>query len=405
MSSIVHRRHQITVFCLVSGLGAFLLGIADISLFAGVNLAQTSIDLPELQESGVNQQQPLPTEPSPRPTPTFEKFEIPPRGYSPKPFEEETSKQFSVYHLDLGDSLSVSVKDFPEFNFSGALDPDGNILVPILGRIPVVGLTLDEVEAKIRYELGRRYLKQEPEVIASLAGIRPVQLTVLGEVVRPGFYSLGAGSSLTGVLLAAGGGSPNADLRAIIIRRPLLDGTVLEEKIDLYTPLIKGVSLPDVPLRGGDTVIVSRLEVGKDKDYDRYFISRTTLTQQSITVRVLVPVEPSGVALRNLQLPSSSTLLDALASLPPEDGLRIRNEIALMRFDPERGGVVTQELDRSAAIKDGNIAQNVPLQDEDVIIVSRTLFGKILSAFRVLTQPIRDLSGFTNFFRGNRFGF
>ncbi|MFM7794510.1 MAG: polysaccharide biosynthesis/export family protein, partial [Microcystis panniformis] len=106
------------------------------------------------------------------------------------------------------------------------VDPDGNFLVPILGRIPVLGLTLDEVQTKIRLELGRKYLREEPEVIAVLTTARPVQLTILGEVQRPGFYSIDPNTSLAQVILAAGGGTPRADLRSILVRRVLVDGTV-----------------------------------------------------------------------------------------------------------------------------------------------------------------------------------
>jgi polysaccharide export outer membrane protein len=440
MPPITHPRHSITASILV-GLQASisllahasLLGLTDATVLTQVSLAQRSINLPQPEpppatEPQPNQpettapspeqppviesppNQPTATEPlapePPLPPRTFGNDELPPRGVAPPPAEGGTSKQFNVYHLDLGDSISVTVPKFPEFNFASVIDPEGNILVPILGRLPLVGLTLSEVEAKISYELGRRYLKEKPEVIASLVNVRPVQLTVLGEVVRPGFYTLAPGATLTGVLLSTGGGTSTADLRSIVVRRTLVDGTVLEEKVDLYTPLIEGKKLPDVRLQGGDTVIVSRLDVGKDQDYDRVLVSRTTLTQQTITVRLLVPVQPAGSVLRNLNLPNGSTFLDVMASLPISESLLVRiDDVALMRFDPEKRKVITQSLNPVAAIEDGDIAQNTPLQDEDVIVVSRTLLGKVFAGFYVLTQPIRDIFSFTSFFRGfnNRF--
>jgi polysaccharide export outer membrane protein len=48
-----------------------------------------------------------------------------------------------------------------------------------------------------------------------------------------------------------------------------------------------------------------------------------------------------------------------------------------------------------AAVR-GDISQNVPLEDQDVIIVTRTLLGEIFAAFNIITQPIRDISNFTN---------
>jgi len=337
----------------------------------------------------------LPPEP---PNPTFPENTIPPTGYSPPVYSPNNrqSRQIQSYRLDIGDQITVSVPDFPEFNSTGPVDPDGNFLVPILGRIPVLGLTLDEVQTKIRLELGRKYLREEPEVIAVLTTARPVQLTILGEVQRPGFYSVAPNTPLAQVLLAAGGGTPRSDLRSIVVRRVLVDGTVLEEKLDLYTPLIKGERLPDMRLQGGDAVIVSKLEVGQETGYNRTLVARTTLAQQNITVRVLAPSIPSGISLRNVSIPNGSSFLDVVASLPVSDRLRINvNEVSLLRFDSAKGGIVSQTLSPIAAVR-GDISQNVPLEDQDVIIVTRTLLGEIFAAFNIITQPIRDISSFTN---------
>ncbi|WP_045357252.1 polysaccharide biosynthesis/export family protein [Microcystis aeruginosa] len=355
--------------------------------------AQGPLSIPQTQPgSGLEF---LPPQP---PNPTFPENTIPPTGYSPPVYSPNNSqsRQIQTYRLDIGDQISVSVTDFPEFNSAGPVDPDGNFLVPILGRIPVLGLTLDEVQTKIRLELGRKYLREEPEVIAVLTAARPVQLTILGEVQRPGFYTIAPNTSLAQVLLAAGGGTPRADLRSIVVRRVLVDGTVLEEKLDLYTPLVKGDRLPDLRLQGGDAVIVSKLEAGQETGYNRTLVARTTLTQQSITIRVLAPLLPSGIALRNVSIPSGSTFLDVVASLPVSDRLRINvNEVSLLRFDSAKGGIVSQTLSPIAAVR-GDISQNVPLEDQDVIIVSRTLLGKIFAAFNIITQPIRDITSFTN---------
>ncbi len=355
--------------------------------------AQGSLSIPQTQPgSGLEF---LPPQP---PNPTFPENTIPPTGYSPPVYSPNNSqsRQIQTYRLDIGDQISVSVTDFPEFNSAGPVDPDGNFLVPILGRILVLGLTLDEVQTKIRLELGRKYLREEPEVIAVLTAARPVQLTILGEVQRPGFYTIAPNTSLAQVLLAAGGGTPRADLRSIVVRRVLVDGTVLEEKLDLYTPLVKGDRLPELRLQGGDAVIVSKLEAGQETGYNRTLVARTTLTQQSITIRVLAPLLPSGIALRNVSIPSGSTFLDVVASLPVSDRLRINvNEVSLLRFDSAKGGIVSQTLSPIAAVR-GDISQNVPLEDQDVIIVSRTLLGKIFAAFNIITQPIRDITSFTN---------
>lgn len=370
---------------------AVLYSICYSLLFIDKSLAQRSIKLPSSERP-----QQIELLPSQSPVPLFKEGDTVPSGYSPPVYNEQKSQQFKLYRLDISDAISVTLPNFPEFSFSGSVDPEGNIQIPILGRISVLGLTLDELETKISYELFKRYLQEEPEVIAVLTAPRPVQLTILGEVVKPGYHSLAPNTPLTAVLLAAGGSTSFADLRSVIVRRTLIDGTVLEQRVDLYTPLIEGVSLPDFRLQGGDTVIVSRLQIGQDKAYDRQLIARTTLTQPTITVRLLAPIEPSGVALRNITLPNGSSFLDIVASFPVADSIRVKtNEVALLRFDPDKGGIVTQTLNPRAAVR-GDISQDIPLRDQDVIIVSRTLLGRLLSGFRVLTQPVRDIFGFTN---------
>jgi polysaccharide export outer membrane protein len=340
------------------------------------------------------------TSPSSPPLPpaTFGPLDLPPSGYSPPAFKPQDSQQLKLYRLNLGDAITVNVTDFPEFAFSGIIDPEGNIRVPILGKISVVGLTTDEVESKIAYELGRRYLKETPEVIAFLTAPRSVDLTVLGEVVRPGYYTVAAGTPLNFILPLVGGTTSKADLRSIVVRRRLVDGTVLENKVDLYTPLIEGSTPPDFRLQGGDTVIVSKLEVGQDQGYDRRLIARTNLTQPTITVRVLLPNVPTGVALRNLQVPNGSKFLDIIASLPVTQSSLVNvDEVSLVRFDPDKGGIVRQAVNAKAAIN-GDFSQNVPLEDQDVIVVSRTLLGQLFAFFSTLTQPIRDVFQFGNLF-------
>ena len=333
--------------------------------------------------------------PSQNPPDTFDPNNLlPPEGYSPEPFGENPANQFNVYRLDVGDGITVAVRNFPEFDFTSLIDAEGNVIMPILGRISLVGLTVKEAEAKIRYELSRRYLKIEPEVIVVLAAARPVALTVLGEIVRPGFYTLGAGTPLTSILLSAGGSTPDADLRSIIVRRTLVDGTVIERTVDLFTPLQTGKKVPTVRLQGGDTVIVSRLEVGTDQDYNRTLVARTTLAQPTITIRVL---SNAAGGIGTINVPNGSTFLDIIGSVAPNPDVADLRDIDLIRFDPEKGGVVTQSLDAKRAIL-GDISQNVPLQDEDVIVVGRSLLGKINFILRTLNQPIQSIFGFRAFF-------
>lgn len=371
---------------------AIILWTIDIGFLSNFSWSQESISLPKKEKLA-----PFPPRSTELAPPTFDNDNPPPLNTPSPQFEQNLDREFDTYRLDVGDSVSVNVPLFPEFSTVGVINEEGNIIMPILGRISLRGLNLTEAEAKIIYELSNRYLQVEPEVIVALAAPRPAQVGILGEVVRPGFYNFVSGSPLNIALSAAGGSTKNADLRSIIIRRSLVDGTLIEREVDLYTPLLNSEALPNVRLQGGDTIIVNKLEIGSDRDYDRALIARSTLPQQTINVKIIAPIVNGGRALRNINLPNGSTFLDAVASLPPGDGILIKEEIAIMRFDREQGKVTTQILNTENALN-GDVAEDVTLQDEDVLVVSRTFIGRVLNGFSVLTRPIRDLLGFQRFF-------
>lgn len=374
-----------------TGLWCFL----DQGILTSFSYAQVPIKLPEENRptTTTTTEEGSPIEPD---NPTFT-LENPPPTQNPIPtFDPVTSPQFNTYRLDSGDGVNINVPLYPEFNTVGTIDSEGNLIMPILGRIALSGLTISEVESKVAYELGTRYLQEKPEVLATLSLTRPAQITILGEVVRPGFYGFLAGSPINQVLQGAGGSTKEADLRSVIVRRNLRDGTTLEQKVDLYSALIDGKQLPPIFLQGGDTIIVSQLQPGEDKNYDRHLIAQTTLPQQAINVRVVFP-EDTGTSVRNLVLPNGSTFIDAVASLPAGDPLLLKKDIVLFRFDPDTGSIVSQTLNTQEVLQ-ANSTQNVPLEDEDVIVVGRTLLGKVFNAFDIITSPIRSVFGFSNFF-------
>jgi len=329
------------------------------------------------------------------PAPTFDpRNPIPPRGYETPPPEPPPVDPFEVYRLGIGDVIGINVLNFPEFNFQGAVNAEGNIVMPLLGSVSVRGLTLRELEEKISFELGQRFLLQPPEVVVTLSGPRLVLVTVVGEVAQPGYYELPAGADPIDAIQAAGGSRRDADLRSVVVRRSLLDGSTIEQKLDLITPLQTGESVEVSRLQSGDAVIVDRLAVGEIEDYDRMFASRSNLAQAQITIRVL---DYSVGGLGSIVLPNGSTFADAIASISPDPDQADLGHVALVRFDPEQGRAIRQVLNGREALL-GNRTQDVPLQDNDVIVVGRTLIAKVSYALNIFTQPFRDILGFLLFF-------
>ncbi|MCA1994317.1 MAG: polysaccharide export protein, partial [Coleofasciculus sp. S288] len=317
----------------------------------------------------------------------------PPIGYPEQPREVTPAEQFRRYRLGIGDAISVAVPRFPDLGFQGTINLEGEVLVPLVGKVRLAGLTLEAAEAVIREGLNRFVV--DPEVVVALTGVRPAQITISGEVFRPGYYTLQPGAQLSAALLTAGGTSTTADLRNVIVRRrSLVDNSIDEQQVDLFTPLQNGTSLPDLRLQDGDAVIVQKLEVGNTNDYDRMLVARSSVAQPQITIRVL---SYPGGGIGNVTLPNGSTFVDALTAIGPSPDNANLRRIALVRFDPEQGKAVTQHLNAKQALM-GDVSQNVPLQNNDVIVVGRNLVARITNALNTFTQPFRDILGFLLFF-------
>jgi len=226
---------------------------------------------------------------------------------------------------------------------------------------------------------------------STLASQQPVQVTVVGEVSRPGFYVLQTGR-VAEALLVAGGSLNSADLRSVEVRRTLSNGALASENVDLYSPLSEGLPLPNIRLEEGNVVAVPKLLDVDVVDYDRTLIAKSTLAKPDIRVRLLSYAAGGATT---LTLPSGSTFRDALNGVPL-DTANLRS-VALVRYDPDTGKAVAQDINGKDALL-GNPAADLPLRDNDVVVVGRNLVSRIGFALNVFTQPFRDVLGFLLFF-------
>ena len=304
---------------------------------------------------------------------------------------------FESYHLGPGDSIFVSVQRYPDLSFQATLDLQGNIVVPIAGAVSFEGRTLPESEALLR-SIYNEYVEIDSTTVdLTLVAQRGVEVTILGSVQRPGFYPLPDPSVAT-ALLTAGGATRTSDLRGIQIQRQFRrDGVLRNETIsvDLFTPLKEGSALPDVRLEDGDVVTIPELDPSQLDEYDRFLVARSTLAQPVINVRFLnYAGGRSGVGTLNLN--NGSTFVDAVSLLGINPDTANLGDVALIRYDPETGRAVTISLDAKGAVR-GDITQNPPLEDSDVIVVGRNLIGRLSYTLQTITRPFRDVFGFTNF--------
>jgi polysaccharide export outer membrane protein len=315
---------------------------------------------------------------------------VPLQGLTLLEAQEKIRSLLNKYVIDPVVVLSLTSQR-QDLSFQAQVSPEGNIVVPQVGTVSVQGLSLEEAQEKIRLSLSN--ITVNPVLVVSLANPRPVQVTISGEVFRPGIYNISAAlPRVADALLLAGGSSIGADLRQVKVRRRLMDGSTIAQNIDLYGTLQNDGALPSLRLQDGDAIIVPRREIGTDDGYDRTLVSRSSLAIPQIRVRIL-NYAAGGIVTQ--ALPNGSTFVDALGGINL-DTANLR-DIALVRFDPEKGKAVTQSLDAKKAMS-GDVAQNVPLQDNDVIVVGRNLIGRITNFLSTITQPFFNVRSFLNFF-------
>jgi protein involved in polysaccharide export with SLBB domain len=154
------------------------------------------------------------------------------------------------YVLGPGDSLTIYVWGLVENVFTETVNRNGEIFIPRVGVLKVWGLSFEKAEQLIRDQLSREFTGFRISV--TLGRLRTIQVFVVGEVIRPGAYTLSALSTMTNALFAAGGPSKQGTLRRIT----LLRSNRAVSELDFYDFLLRGDKSRDARLESGDTVFV-----------------------------------------------------------------------------------------------------------------------------------------------------
>lgn len=154
------------------------------------------------------------------------------------------------YVLGAGDHVSVDIYGASQKSVDCTVSPDGDIVIEGYGPIRVGGLSVAAAKARLRATLGSRY--QSSRINLSLGQTRTVSINVMGEVVKPGTYTLSAFASVFNALYMAGGTNDIGTLRNIKIYR----NNRLVSVCDIYDYILNGKMTGNVRLHDGDVIIV-----------------------------------------------------------------------------------------------------------------------------------------------------
>lgn len=125
------------------------------------------------------------------------------------------------YVLGSGDQIIIDIWGASENTYQLSISPEGSIIIPNIGPIYLSGLTVEKAEGKVKSKLKSIYSTLDKNTYAqmSLGQIRTISVNVIGEVVKPGTYSLSSFATAFNALYMAGGPSKNGSLRDILVFR------------------------------------------------------------------------------------------------------------------------------------------------------------------------------------------
>lgn len=161
------------------------------------------------------------------------------------------------YILGTNDQVQIDISGNSEAHYTLIISPEGLIRIPVAGPVAVSGLTIEQAEKSIRDKLAKNGYASirsgRSRVDITLASVRSIRVTVIGEAYMPGTFTLPSVASAFHALYACGGPSQNGTLREIqVIRNNRVITT-----IDMYAYLRRGDKSADVVLRDQDVVRIA----------------------------------------------------------------------------------------------------------------------------------------------------
>ena len=162
--------------------------------------------------------------------------------------------------LGAGDTIRVTVFQNPDLTTEVRISERGTIVFPLIGEIALGGQTPQGAGTRIAALLKQGNFMKDPQVSVSVIQLRSRQVSVLGNVVRPGRYALDdTNLTLTDILALAGGISPGgADTVTVVSNR---NGAEKKREVNVSEMIATGNMSANFDIQNGDMIFVQRAPV------------------------------------------------------------------------------------------------------------------------------------------------
>jgi len=168
------------------------------------------------------------------------------------------------YILGPDDQVNINIYGNSLVNWKLDVSPEGNINIPGVGLLNVSGKTIEQATAQIKAKLAANNyaVGHGTNVQVSLGNIRSIKVIIVGEVQKPGTYTLPSLATVFNALYSAGGPNDNGSFRQIEIIR---NNRVIR-RLDVYDFLVKGDQKDNIQLQDQDIVRVPTYRIRVEMD-------------------------------------------------------------------------------------------------------------------------------------------
>lgn len=165
--------------------------------------------------------------------------------------------QASDYRLGEGDNIRISVFQNPDLMLETRVSENGAVTFPLVGIVKIGGMTIASAEQTIAEALDTGGYIKQPQVSILLLKNLGNQVSILGQVTRPGRFPLETfNTRLSEILAMAGGVAP--DGADTVIVTGVRDGKPFHKEVDVAGMFLNNNFESDLIVAGGDVIYVAR---------------------------------------------------------------------------------------------------------------------------------------------------
>jgi len=300
------------------------------------------------------------------------------------------------YLIGPGDILNMDLFDNDIYSGQYAVLNDGRASLPLIGNVSLEGKTLNEAREFLRERYSTQLLV--PDLNLSLFQSRPLNITIIGEVQKPGFYKLDQTiknpTTIIDAIQRAGGITIASNLEKInLIRSFKEQGEIIKKStvLNLGNFSKSGDQSNNLVLMHGDIIKINKKE---NLSQSQYKLARETLSPSFIQITVVGEVKSPGTK----KIYSGGSLIDAIMIAGgPKDWEANKQNIKLFRKN-DSGEIIIESYkyknNQKISMKD-----NPVLKDGDIINVDTTNYTKASRGMANIINPLKDIITAVTFYK------